>query len=49
MLIKDVKISASTTRSEVYLFTLEALLQKKERPKINTKDENKRDELTVMW
>ena len=49
MLIKDVKISASTTRSEVYLFTLEALLQKEERPKINTKDENKRDELTVMW
>ena len=49
MMIKNVKILASTTRSEVYLFTLEALWQKEERPKINTKDEYKRHELTVMW
>ena len=38
MLIKDVKILASTTSSKVYLFTLEALWQKEEQPKINTKD-----------
>ena len=49
MMIKNVKILASTTRSEVYLFTLEALWQKEERPKINTKDEHKRHELTVIW
>ena len=49
MMIKNVKILASTTRSEVYLFTLEALWQKEERPKINTKVEYKLHELTVMW
>ena len=46
---KDVEILASTTRSEQYLFTLEALWQKEERPAINTKDEFKKHELTVMW
>ena len=49
MMIKNAKILASTTRSEVYLFTLEALWQKEERPKINTKVEYKLHELTVMW
>ena len=47
--LKDVEILASTTRSAQYLFTLEALWQKEERPTINTKDEYKRHELTVMW
>ena len=45
----DVEILASTTRSVQYLFTLEALWQKEERPAINTKDEYKSHELTVMW
>ena len=49
MCIKNVEILASTTRSDIYLFTLEALWQKEERPSINTKDEYKRHELTVMW
>ena len=49
MCIKNVEILASTTRSDTYLFTLEALWQKEERPSINTKDEYKRHELTVMW
>ena len=49
MCIKNVKILASTTQSEIYLSTLKALWQKEERPKINTKDEYKRLELTVMW
>ena len=43
------EILASTTRSDTYLFTLEALWQKEERPSINTKDEYKRHELTVIW
>ena len=47
--IDDVEILASTTRSEQYLFTLEALWQKEERPKLNTKDEYKSRELTIMW
>ena len=47
--LESVEILASTTRSERYLFTLEALWQKEERPKINTKDEFKRHELTIMW
>ena len=42
-------ILASTTRSVQYLFTLEALWQKEERPAINTKDEYKSHELTIMW
>lgn len=47
--LESVEVLASTTRSERYLFTLEALWQKEERPKINTKDEFKRHELTIMW
>ena len=47
--VEQMEILASTTRSTKYLFTLEALWQKEERPSINTKDEYKRHELTVMW
>ena len=47
--LDDVDILASTTRSEQFLFTLEALWQKEERPKLNTKDEYKSRELTIMW
>ena len=47
--VEQMEVLASTTRSEKYLFTLEALWQKEERPGINTKDEYKRHELTVMW
>ena len=47
--MEDVEILASTTRSTQLLFTLEALWQKEERPSINTKDEYKSHELTIMW
>ena len=47
--LEHVDILASTTRSEQFLFTLEALWQKEERPKLNTKDEYKSRELTIMW
>ena len=47
--LDDVDILASTTRSEQFLFTLEALWKKEERPKLNTKDEYKSRELTIMW
>ena len=47
--LDNVDILASTTRSEQFLFTLEALWQKEERPKLNTKDEYKSRELTIMW
>ena len=47
--MQNVEILASCTRSERFLFTLEALWQKEERPKLNTKDEYKRHELTIMW
>ena len=47
--VDQMEILASTTHSERYLFTLEALWQKEERPRINIKDEYKRHELTVMW
>ena len=47
--LEHVDILASTTRSEQFLFTLEALWQKEERPKLNTKDEYRSRELTIMW
>ena len=47
--LEDVEILASTTRSTQFLFTLEALWQKEERPTINTRDEYKSHELTIMW
>ena len=47
--LEHVDILASTTRSEQFLFTLEALWQKEERPRLNTKDEYKSRELTIMW
>ena len=47
--LEHVDILASTTRSELFLFTLVALWQKEERPKLNTKDEYKSRELTIMW
>ena len=34
--VEQMEVLASTTRSEKYLFTLEALWQKEERPGINT-------------
>ena len=43
------EILASSTRGEQYLMTLEALWQKEERPTINTKQEYKSRELTIMW
>ena len=47
--LEHVDILASTTRNEQFLFTLEALWQKEERPELNTKDEYKTRELTIMW
>jgi hypothetical protein len=35
--LEDVDILASATRSEQFLFTLEALRQKEEHPKLNIK------------
>ena len=45
--LEDVEILASTMRSTQFLFTLEALWQKEERPTINTRDEYKSRELTI--
>ena len=47
--LNDVEFLAASTRGDQYLMTLEALWQREERPKINTKDEYKSRELTIMW
>ena len=47
--VGDMEILAASTRGEQYLLTLEALWQKEERPRINTKDEYKSRQLTIMW
>ena len=47
--VVDVEMLAASTCGEQYLMTLEALWQKEERPSINTKDEYKSRELTIMW
>ena len=44
---EEMEILASSSRSETYLFTLEALHIRTIRPTINTKDECKRRELTI--
>ena len=45
--IEEVEILASSSRSDAYLFTLEALHIRMINPTINTKDEWKRRELTI--
>ena len=45
---EDFEILASSARSEDFLQTLEALWIRELDPKINTKDEYKRKELTIM-
>ena len=47
--VNNVEIMAASTRGEQYLLTLEALMQKEERPEINTRDEYRSRELTIMW
>ena len=49
IVVGDVEILAASTRGEQYLMTLEALWQKEERPSINTKEEFRSRELTIMW
>ena len=45
----DVNILASLTRGSEFLETLEALWQREERPAINTKEEFRSRELTIVW
>ena len=44
---KDVDILQQTSRGESFLLTLEALHIRERKPKINTKDEYRRRELTI--
>ena len=47
--VEDVQILAATTRSSQFLETLEALWQREEHPTMNTKDEYRSRELTIVW